>query len=230
MISGNANPFLANQTCSLDISLDSYQCRCGFCYLELEHVPAGIYNVIPTTFLPKQEGPFFLDISSAAPLRVSQLQWRAGGGWMGGPWPGPKDPWLGKDISGCPFKRVSSLSRVTVIKGYIFMAIDWKLEVGAMKEFGGLIVQSCSPDMGIWLKLYKKQTSTWPKWRWYLFSGDCIPPKRERFISSNVLNNDVFSRASWSSASERAGLSVCLSGAGVGCTLPLRAPPMCPLT
>ncbi|KAL2084694.1 hypothetical protein ACEWY4_020212 [Coilia grayii] len=48
--------------------------RCGFCYLEVEHVPAGIYNVIPTTFLPKQEGPFFLDFSSAAPLRVSQLQ------------------------------------------------------------------------------------------------------------------------------------------------------------
>ncbi|XP_062847345.1 calpain-7 [Trichomycterus rosablanca] len=48
--------------------------RCGFCYMELEHIPAGIYNVIPTTFLPKQEGPFFLDFSSATPLRVSQLQ------------------------------------------------------------------------------------------------------------------------------------------------------------
>ncbi|XP_051576823.1 calpain-7-like isoform X2 [Myxocyprinus asiaticus] len=48
--------------------------RCGFCYMELEHLPAGIYNVIPTTFLPKQEGPFFLDISSVTPLRVSQLQ------------------------------------------------------------------------------------------------------------------------------------------------------------
>lgn len=50
--------------------------RCGFCYMELEHVPAGIYNVIPTTFLPNQEGPFFLDFFSATPLRVSQLQWR----------------------------------------------------------------------------------------------------------------------------------------------------------
>ncbi|TSK16117.1 Calpain-7 [Bagarius yarrelli] len=48
--------------------------RCGFCYMELEHVPAGIYNVIPTTFLPNQEGPFFLDFFSATPLRVSQLQ------------------------------------------------------------------------------------------------------------------------------------------------------------
>uniref|UniRef100_A0A8C5BKC7 Calpain catalytic domain-containing protein n=1 Tax=Gadus morhua TaxID=8049 RepID=A0A8C5BKC7_GADMO len=48
--------------------------RCGFSYLELDHVPAGIYNVIPTTFLPKQEGHFFLDFSSAMALKVSHLQ------------------------------------------------------------------------------------------------------------------------------------------------------------
>uniref|UniRef100_A0A3B5Q785 Calpain 7 n=1 Tax=Xiphophorus maculatus TaxID=8083 RepID=A0A3B5Q785_XIPMA len=48
--------------------------RCGFCYMELDHVPAGIYNVTPTTFLPKQEGPFFLDFASTSPLKVSQLQ------------------------------------------------------------------------------------------------------------------------------------------------------------
>ncbi|KAF6734025.1 Calpain-7 [Oryzias melastigma] len=48
--------------------------RCGFCYMELEHVPAGIYNVTPTTFLPKQEGPFFLDFGSTSPLKVTQLQ------------------------------------------------------------------------------------------------------------------------------------------------------------
>jgi calpain-7 len=42
--------------------------------MEADHVPAGIYNVIPTTFLPKQEGPFFLDFSSTTPLKVSQLQ------------------------------------------------------------------------------------------------------------------------------------------------------------
>lgn len=48
--------------------------RCGFCYMEVEQFPAGIYNVIPTTFLPKQEGPFFLDFNSTSPLRVSQLQ------------------------------------------------------------------------------------------------------------------------------------------------------------
>ncbi|XP_072827436.1 calpain-7 isoform X2 [Vicugna pacos] len=48
--------------------------RCGFCYLELETIPAGIYNIIPSTFLPKQEGPFFLDFNSIAPIRTTQLQ------------------------------------------------------------------------------------------------------------------------------------------------------------
>ncbi|XP_061229137.1 calpain-7 isoform X1 [Neopsephotus bourkii] len=48
--------------------------RCGFCYLELENIVAGVYNIIPTTFLPQQEGPFFLDFNSATPLKVSQLQ------------------------------------------------------------------------------------------------------------------------------------------------------------
>ena len=42
--------------------------------MEADHVPAGIYNVIPTTFLPKQEGPFFLDFASTSTLKVSQLQ------------------------------------------------------------------------------------------------------------------------------------------------------------
>ncbi|KFW89543.1 Calpain-7, partial [Phalacrocorax carbo] len=48
--------------------------RCGFCYLEVENIFAGVYNIIPTTFLPQQEGPFFLDFNSATPLKVSQLQ------------------------------------------------------------------------------------------------------------------------------------------------------------
>lgn len=49
--------------------------RCGFCYLELESIPAGIYNIIPSTFLPKQEGPFFLDFNSVIPIKTTQLQW-----------------------------------------------------------------------------------------------------------------------------------------------------------
>ncbi|XP_074007107.1 calpain-7 isoform X4 [Numenius arquata] len=48
--------------------------RCGFCYLEVENIFAGVYNIIPTTFLPQQEGPFFLDFNSVTPIKVSQLQ------------------------------------------------------------------------------------------------------------------------------------------------------------
>ncbi|XP_030406937.1 calpain-7 isoform X4 [Gopherus evgoodei] len=48
--------------------------RCGFCYMEVENVPAGVYNVVPSTFLPQQEGPFFLDFNSTTPLKTSQLQ------------------------------------------------------------------------------------------------------------------------------------------------------------
>ncbi|XP_075845141.1 calpain-7 isoform X2 [Microtus pennsylvanicus] len=48
--------------------------RCGFCYLELENIPAGIFNIIPSTFLPKQEGPFFLDFNSTVPIKTTQLQ------------------------------------------------------------------------------------------------------------------------------------------------------------
>lgn len=50
--------------------------RCGFCYLELENIPAGVYNIIPSTFLPKQEGPFFLDFNSIIPIKTTQLQWQ----------------------------------------------------------------------------------------------------------------------------------------------------------
>lgn len=50
------------------------QYRCGFCYLELENIPAGIFNIIPSTFLPKQEGPFFLDFNSTVPIKTTQLQ------------------------------------------------------------------------------------------------------------------------------------------------------------
>ncbi|EHB02870.1 Calpain-7 [Heterocephalus glaber] len=48
--------------------------RCGFCYLELENIPAGIFNIIPSTFLPKQEGPFFLDFNSVIPIKTTQPQ------------------------------------------------------------------------------------------------------------------------------------------------------------
>ncbi|XP_077555950.1 calpain-7-like isoform X2 [Haemaphysalis longicornis] len=48
--------------------------KSGFTVLELERVPAGVYNVIPSTFKPFQEGPFFLTISATCPFKMSRLQ------------------------------------------------------------------------------------------------------------------------------------------------------------
>ncbi|KAK3108545.1 hypothetical protein FSP39_010301 [Pinctada imbricata] len=48
--------------------------RNGYCVLQLDSISGGVYNIIPSTFLPGQEGPFFLDISSSAPVTISQLQ------------------------------------------------------------------------------------------------------------------------------------------------------------
>lgn len=48
--------------------------RNGYCVLQMDRISGGVYNVMPSTFLPGQEGPFFLDISSAGPVTVAQIQ------------------------------------------------------------------------------------------------------------------------------------------------------------
>lgn len=48
--------------------------RNGYCVLQLDRISGGVYNVLPSTFLPGQEGPFFLDISSAGPVTLAQIQ------------------------------------------------------------------------------------------------------------------------------------------------------------
>lgn len=45
--------------------------RRGFCYLELENIPGGIYNIRPSTFYPNQEAHFFLDFSSSVPITIA---------------------------------------------------------------------------------------------------------------------------------------------------------------
>ncbi|XP_033104108.1 calpain-7-like [Anneissia japonica] len=54
--------------------LKSGDYRRGFTALQLEDVPGGIYNVMPTTFQPGQEAPFFLTISASCPIKVVILQ------------------------------------------------------------------------------------------------------------------------------------------------------------
>ena len=48
--------------------------RSGYTILKLSKVPAGIYHVIPTTFLPNQRGPFFLTLRSTCPFKLAKLQ------------------------------------------------------------------------------------------------------------------------------------------------------------
>ncbi|KAK9883715.1 hypothetical protein WA026_001902 [Henosepilachna vigintioctopunctata] len=45
--------------------------RSGYVILELENVPAGILTIIPSTFLPNQEGPFILSVKSSSPIDLS---------------------------------------------------------------------------------------------------------------------------------------------------------------
>ncbi|XP_028968929.1 calpain-7 [Galendromus occidentalis] len=48
--------------------------RSGFTVLELTDVPAGKYNLIPSTFLPGQEGPFFISVSSDHKIDLCRVQ------------------------------------------------------------------------------------------------------------------------------------------------------------
>lgn len=45
----------------------------GYAVLELELLP-GIYSIIPTTFKPGQEAPFFLQLKSSSPIKCHQVK------------------------------------------------------------------------------------------------------------------------------------------------------------
>uniref|UniRef100_A0A336MHP3 CSON001666 protein n=1 Tax=Culicoides sonorensis TaxID=179676 RepID=A0A336MHP3_CULSO len=47
--------------------------RSGFCVLDLHDIPAGIYHIRPSTFLPNQEGPFFITFKSTTTLTVERV-------------------------------------------------------------------------------------------------------------------------------------------------------------
>ena len=55
---------------SLSLSLSSS----GFVVLDLEDVPAGTYNIVPSTFMPNQEGPFILMVKASCPFSLARLQ------------------------------------------------------------------------------------------------------------------------------------------------------------
>jgi calpain-7 len=47
--------------------------RSGFCVLDLEEIPAGIYLVRPSTYLPGQDSPFFLKLKSSTNVLIERL-------------------------------------------------------------------------------------------------------------------------------------------------------------
>ena len=46
--------------------------RPGFYVQQLTRVPAGTYDVIPSTFYPGQEGPFILTISASCKMALAR--------------------------------------------------------------------------------------------------------------------------------------------------------------
>lgn len=56
------------------VSKSSGTYRSGFCVLDLGNLPAGIYTCVPSTYLPAQESPFFLNIKSTATVQVARIQ------------------------------------------------------------------------------------------------------------------------------------------------------------
>ncbi|KAL4222516.1 calpain 7 [Mactra antiquata] len=48
--------------------------RQGYTVLQLDKISGGVYNVSPCTFRPGEEAPFFLDINSSVPYKVTQIR------------------------------------------------------------------------------------------------------------------------------------------------------------
>lgn len=48
--------------------------RSGFCVLDMENLPAGIYYVVPSTYLPEQESPFLLNFKANTSITIQRVE------------------------------------------------------------------------------------------------------------------------------------------------------------
>ncbi|KAJ1522774.1 hypothetical protein ONE63_001930 [Megalurothrips usitatus] len=48
--------------------------RSGFVAFEIEDLPTGTYDIVPSTFLPGQEGPFILTVKSSCQFKLGKIQ------------------------------------------------------------------------------------------------------------------------------------------------------------
>lgn len=47
--------------------------RSGYCVLDMDDMPAGTYNIVPSTFLPNQESPFILSVRSTTNVSLERI-------------------------------------------------------------------------------------------------------------------------------------------------------------
>lgn len=47
--------------------------RTGYCVMDLNDMPAGTYNLIPSTYLPGQEAPFILNIKATTNISIERV-------------------------------------------------------------------------------------------------------------------------------------------------------------
>lgn len=55
-------------------SKDSGTFRSGYTYLRIKCIPVGTYQIVPSTYLPGQVGPFFITVNSTHPVKLSRLR------------------------------------------------------------------------------------------------------------------------------------------------------------
>lgn len=48
--------------------------RSGYCVLDLSEIPAGVYRIMPSTYLPGQESPFILNIKATTNISVELIE------------------------------------------------------------------------------------------------------------------------------------------------------------
>lgn len=47
--------------------------RSGYCVLDLNEMPAGVYRIMPSTYLPGQESPFILDVKATTNISLELM-------------------------------------------------------------------------------------------------------------------------------------------------------------
>lgn len=47
--------------------------RSGYCVIDIEQLPAGVYHIVPSTFLPGQEAPFILTVRSSTNAHIERI-------------------------------------------------------------------------------------------------------------------------------------------------------------